>query len=106
MSEASEQIKAYLCIAPSAARDGDISLEPTLSVLDFVSQLWRKTDFSPKLRNKIRNGKRGFEAMAICYWYESAYFPAPYIDNQLLCSLCPKWSHTFNSAGFKHNHQV
>ena len=28
MSKASEQIKAYSCIAPSAARDGDISLEP------------------------------------------------------------------------------
>ena len=25
--------------------------------------------------------------MAICYQYESAYFPAPYTDNQLLCSL-------------------
>ena len=30
--------------------------------------------------------------MAICYQYESAYFPAPYVDNQLLCSFCgPKW---------------
>ena len=28
--------------------------------------------------------------MAICYQYdyESTYFPAPYMDNQLLCSLC------------------
>ena len=26
--------------------------------------------------------------MVICYQYESAYFPAPYADNQLLCSLC------------------
>ena len=40
----------------------DNSLEPRLSVLDFVSQLWRKTDFSPKLQDKIRNGKPGFEA--------------------------------------------
>ena len=38
------------------------SLEPRLSVPDFVSQLWRKIDFSPKLRDKIRNGKPGFEA--------------------------------------------
>ena len=43
--------------------------------------------------------------IAICYQYESAYFPAPYADNQLLCSLCGlKRSHAFNSAGFKHNH--
>ena len=26
--------------------------------------------------------------MAICYQYESTYFLAPYVDNQLLCSLC------------------
>ena len=26
--------------------------------------------------------------MAICYQYESTYIPAPYADNQLLCSLC------------------
>ena len=53
------------------------SLEPRLSVPDFVSQLWRKifskaarqnflqsceTKFSPKLRDKIRNEKPGFEA--------------------------------------------
>ena len=38
------------------------SLEPRLSVLDFVSQLWRKIGFSPKLRDEIRNGKLGFEA--------------------------------------------
>ena len=45
--------------------------------------------------------------MAICYQYESAYFPMSYVDNQLLCSLCgPKQSRTFNSAGFKHNNQV
>ena len=42
--------------------------------------------------------------MAICYQYESVYFPAPYADNQLLCSLCrPKRGHAMNSAGFKHN---
>ena len=42
--------------------------------------------------------------MAICYQYESAYFPTPYADNQLLCSLCdPKWSHASDSAGSKHN---
>ena len=30
----------------------------------------------------------------ICYQYESAYFPTPYADNQLLCSLCdPKRGH-------------
>ena len=45
--------------------------------------------------------------IAICYQYESAYFPAPYADNQLLCSCCgPKRSHAFNSAGCKHNNQV
>ena len=38
-----------------------LSLEPRLSVLDFVSQLWRKIDFSPKLRDKIRNEKPGFK---------------------------------------------
>ena len=37
------------------------SLEPRLSILDFVSQLWRK--IGPKLRNKIPNGKPGFEAI-------------------------------------------
>ena len=37
------------------------------------------------------------------YQYESAYFPVPYTDNQLLCSLCsPKQSYAFNSVGFKH----
>ena len=42
--------------------------------------------------------------MAICYQYESAYFPAPYADNQLLCSLCdPKRSHASDSAGSKCN---
>ena len=67
MSEASERIKAYSCIAFSAPIVG----------------------------------------MVICYQYESAYFPAPYADNQVLCILCgPKWNHTFNSAGFKHNNQV
>ena len=45
--------------------------------------------------------------MAICYQYESAYFPTPYADNQLLCSLCgPKRSHALNSVGCKHNNQV
>ena len=45
--------------------------------------------------------------MPICYQNESPYSPAPYVDNQLFCSLCsPKRSHTFNSAGFKHNNQV
>ena len=45
--------------------------------------------------------------MAVCYQYESAYFPTPYADNQLLCSLCGlKQSHAFNSAGFKYNNQV
>ena len=39
-----------------------ISLKPRLSVPDFVSQLWRKIDFSPKLQDKIQNGKPGFEA--------------------------------------------
>ena len=24
--------------------------------------------------------------IAICYQYESAYFPMPFVDNQLLCS--------------------
>ena len=43
------------------------SLEPRLSVPDFVSQLWGKigsktSDFSPKLQDKIQNGKPGFEA--------------------------------------------
>ena len=44
------------------------SLKPRLSVLDLVSQLWREirpgftSNFSPKLRDKIRNGKPGFEA--------------------------------------------
>ena len=28
--------------------------------------------------------------MAICYQYESAYFPAPYADNQQFCSLWPE----------------
>ena len=41
------------------------SLKPRLSVPDFVSQLWRKTDFSPKLRDKVRNREPGFEAK----WY-------------------------------------
>ena len=36
--------------------------------------------------------------MVICYQYKSAYFPVPYVDNQLLCSLCGlKRSHAFNS---------
>ena len=38
------------------------SLEPRLSVPDFVSQLWRK--IAPKLRDKIRNGKPGFKAIS------------------------------------------
>ena len=38
------------------------SLKPRLSVTDFVLQLWRKSDFSPKLQDKILNGKPGFEA--------------------------------------------
>ena len=38
------------------------SLEPRLSIPDFVLQLWRKIDFSPKLRNKIWNGEPWFEA--------------------------------------------
>ena len=43
----------------------------------------------------------------LVYQYEIAYFPAPYPDNQLLCSLCgPKRSHAFNSVGFKHSNQV
>jgi len=38
--------------------------------------------------------------MSICYQYESAYFPAPCADNQLLCTLCdPKRSHTSDSVG-------
>ena len=45
--------------------------------------------------------------MAICNQYENAYFPALYADNRLLCSLCcPKRSHAFNSASFKHNNPV
>ena len=40
--------------------------------------------------------------MATCYQYENAYFPAPYADSHLLCSLrCgSKRSHAFNSASF------
>ena len=38
------------------------SLKPKLSVPDFVSKLWRKIRFFPKLRDKIQNGKPGFEA--------------------------------------------
>ena len=35
--------------------------------------------------------------MAICYQYESTYFPAPYADNHAAASFCgPKQSHTFN----------
>ena len=42
--------------------------------------------------------------MAICYQYERTYFPAPYADNQLLCSLCDtKRSHASDSAGSKYN---
>ena len=37
------------------------NLEPRLSVPDFVTQLWRKPDFSPKLGDKICNGKSGFD---------------------------------------------
>ena len=39
------------------------SLEPRLSVPDFVSQ-----HFSPKLRDKIRNRKAGFEATYMLSW--------------------------------------
>ena len=49
------------------------SIEPRLSVLGFVSQLWskigilscsfgEKLDFSPKLQDKIWNGKPRFDA--------------------------------------------
>ena len=44
------------------------------------------------------------QVMAIGYQHESACFPAPYVDNYILCG--PKRSHAFNSAGFKHNNQV
>ena len=54
---------------------GNDSLEPKLSVPDLVPQLWRKIDFSPKLRDfspklrdKIRNGKPGFEAKETKIW--------------------------------------
>ena len=36
--------------------------------------------------------------MVICYQFESACFPTPYTDNQLLCSHCgPKRSHSCTS---------
>ena len=42
--------------------------------------------------------------VAIRYQYESAYFPVPYADNQLLCNLCgPKWSHAFYSVSRSSN---
>ena len=45
--------------------------------------------------------------MVICYQYESAYFPMPYANSELLCSLCdPKRNHSFDSAGSKHSNYV
>ena len=45
--------------------------------------------------------------MGRCYQYESTYFPAPYANNQLFCSLCSsKQIHAFNCGGFKHNNKV
>ena len=77
MSEESDRIKAYSCIAPSAARDGGIIGVGTGGGTGHVNQ------------------------------YESAYFSALYADSQLLCSLCGlKRSHAFNSASFKHNNQI
>ena len=48
------------------------SLEPRLSILDFVSQLWRKIGrrFFPKLRDKIWNGEPGFEANLTALSYD------------------------------------
>ena len=54
----SQETLKLLCMLPS--------LEPRLSIPDFVLQLWRKTDFSPKLQNKIWNGKPWNEATC-CY---------------------------------------
>ena len=62
----------------------------------------------------IQRGFHGFHGTPLLkgcvrkyYLYESTYFPTPYADNQLLCSLCgPKWSHAINSVGFKHNNQA
>ena len=48
---------------------GGLSLEPRLSIPDFVLQLWRKIDFSPKLRDKIWNGKPGFKARGGLSWW-------------------------------------
>ena len=48
------------------------SFKPRFSVPDFVSQLWRKINFSPKLQDKIRNRKPGFEAKGEGYnWVQS-----------------------------------
>ena len=39
-------------------------------------------------RNKLIHALLRLQlGMAICYQYEGAYFPAPYVDNQQLCSL-------------------
>ena len=50
-----------------------LGFEPRLSIPNFASQLWGKIDFSPKLQDKIRNEKPGFEATS------SSSFPVCYL---------------------------
>ena len=44
------------------------ALNPGFPFPDFVSQLWRKGFFSPKLWDKIWNRKSGFKAISIIPW--------------------------------------
>ena len=68
LSPCSSLARYVHCVVPTRAIacDGG-SLVPRLSVPDFVSQLWRKIDFSPKLRDKIQNGEPGNEAMMVVF---------------------------------------
>ena len=60
ISEFGEQISLGKCVWGHTFPGGThITVTP-----DFVSQLC--SDYSPKLRDKIRNGKPGFEAMFEC----------------------------------------
>ena len=47
--------------------------------------VWTMSEASERIKGKVLFMQLG---IAIRYQYGSAYFPAPYADNQLLCNVC------------------
>ena len=101
LSAYTDQSVAYNAVTFVIMKATLASNQCRLSVPDFVLQLWRKigSNFSSKLRDKIRNGKPGFEAKQLCLgwfwvWNCDINFCSVFLF-AFLCNLVLLWYNTF-----------